>query len=42
VGGVRLPHKIAIRQGERVAAEVNIQQWTLNSGLTADDVSKRP
>lgn len=42
VAGVRLPHKITIRQGERVAAEVTIQQWTLNSGLKADDVSKRP
>jgi zinc protease len=42
VSGVRLPHKITIRQGERVAAEINIQQWTINSGLKADDVSKRP
>jgi zinc protease len=42
VGGIKLPHKITMQQGERVAAEVNIQQWTLNSGLTADDVSKRP
>jgi hypothetical protein len=42
VGGVRLPHKITIQQGERVAAEVTILQWTLNSGLKADDVSKRP
>jgi hypothetical protein len=42
VSGVRLPHKITIRQDERVAAEVTIQQWILNSGLKADDVSKRP
>ena len=42
VGGVRLPHKITIRQGERVAAEVSIQQWTIDSGLKADEVSKRP
>ncbi|MCL5743718.1 MAG: hypothetical protein M1541_07295, partial [Acidobacteria bacterium] len=42
VSGVRLPHKITIRQGEHVAAEINIQQWTLNSGLKVDDVSKRP
>ena len=42
VGGVRLPYKITIQQGERVVAEVTIQQWTLNSGLKAEDVSKRP
>ncbi len=42
VGGVRLPYKITIRQGDRVAAEVSIQQWTINSGLQADEVSKRP
>jgi len=42
VDGVRLPHKITIQQGERVAALVTIQQWTLNSGLKVDDVSKRP
>ncbi|MBI4877782.1 MAG: insulinase family protein, partial [Acidobacteria bacterium] len=34
VDGVRLPHKVAITQGGKPAADVTIQQWKLNGGLT--------
>lgn len=42
VGGVRLPFAWTVLQGGKKFAEVRIQDYKLNSGLTPDTLSKKP
>ena len=42
VNGIRLPHKLVIEQGGQKFAETTVTAWTLNSGLTAEELSKKP
>jgi predicted Zn-dependent peptidase len=41
VNGIRLPHKFVIEQGGQKFAE-GTSTWTLNSGLTPEELSKKP
>ncbi|HYI96366.1 MAG TPA: pitrilysin family protein [Bryobacteraceae bacterium] len=42
VSGIRLPHKVVIEQGGQKFAEATVSEWKLNSGLTAEELSKKP
>ncbi|HYP05184.1 MAG TPA: hypothetical protein VER03_03035, partial [Bryobacteraceae bacterium] len=42
VGGIRLPHKLVIEQGGRKFADATVTGWTLNGGLSAGELSKKP
>ncbi len=42
VGGVRLPFQWTVLQGGKKYAEVKIQDYKLNSGLTEETLSKKP
>ena len=42
VDGVRLPHKSVVTQGGKPAAEATGQEWKLNSGITAEEVRRKP
>jgi outer membrane lipoprotein-sorting protein len=42
VGGVRLPYKWSVMQGERKFATVTIEDYKINSGLTPEILSKKP
>jgi hypothetical protein len=42
VNGIRLPHKLIIEQGGQKFAEATVSEWKLNSGLTAEELSKKP
>lgn len=42
VDGVRLPHKSVVTQGGKPAAEATVQEWKLNSGITAEELSRKP
>ena len=42
VGGVRLPYQWTVLQSGKKYAEVKIQDYKLNSGLTDDTLSKKP
>ena len=42
VGGVRLPFQWTVLQGGKKYAEVKVQDYKLNSGLTEDTLSKKP
>jgi zinc protease len=42
VNGIRLPHKVVIEQGGQKFAEATISEWKLNSGLTVEELSKKP
>ena len=42
VGGVRLPFEWTVLQGGKKYAEVKIQDYKLNSGLTDETLSKKP
>ncbi|HUJ48925.1 MAG TPA: hypothetical protein VLW25_01975, partial [Bryobacteraceae bacterium] len=42
VGGVRLPFAWTVLQGGKKYAEVKIQDYKLNSGLTEETLSKKP
>lgn len=42
VNGIRLPHKVVIEQGGQKFAEATISEWKLNSGLNAEELSKKP
>ena len=42
VNGIRLPHKVVIEQGGQKFAEATVSEWKLNSGLTAEELSKKP
>jgi hypothetical protein len=40
--GVLLPHKIEIRRGGEKAMEMTIEEITINGGITAEELGKRP
>ncbi len=40
--GILLPHKIEIRRGAEKAAEMTVEEILINSGITAEELSKRP
>jgi len=42
VDGIKLPFKITISQNGRRAAEITVQEYKLNQGLTPDDIEKKP
>ncbi len=42
VGGLRLPYKWIVLQGERKFATATIEDYKINSGLTAETLSKKP
>ena len=42
VDGLQLPFKIVIEQAGQKVADVAVGSWKLNSGLKAEDLSKRP
>jgi outer membrane lipoprotein-sorting protein len=42
IGGVRLPYKWTVLQGDRKFATVTIEDYKINSGLTPETLSKKP
>ena len=42
VSGIKLPFKVLMEQGEKKLGEVTISEIKLNSGITPEDLSKRP
>jgi zinc protease len=42
VGGIRLPYKVVIEQGGKKFAEATVSEWKINSGLTTEELSKKP
>ncbi|MBI3278253.1 MAG: insulinase family protein [Acidobacteria bacterium] len=42
VAGIRAPHKITLEQGGRKAMEAAISEVKFNSGLTAEELSRKP
>lgn len=42
VNGIRLPFKSVIEQGGQKFAEATVSSWTLNTGLTTEELSKKP
>jgi hypothetical protein len=42
VDGIKLPFKISISQNGRKAAQMTVQEYKLNQGLTSADIDKRP
>ncbi len=42
VAGVRLPFKMVLEQAGRKVSEVAVQEWKLNTGLKAEELSSRP
>jgi zinc protease len=42
VNGIRLPFKAVIEQGGKTFAEATVSDWKLNTGLTAEELSKKP
>jgi hypothetical protein len=42
VNGIRLPYKIVIEQGGQKFAEATVSEWKLNTGLTPQELSKKP
>jgi hypothetical protein len=42
VNGIRLPFQVIIEQGGKKFAEVTVTDWKINTGLKAEDLSKRP
>ncbi len=42
VGGVKVPYKASIVQGGKKFADVTVQEYKINSGLKAEDLSKKP
>jgi hypothetical protein len=42
VDGMKVPFKIILRQGDRKIAEITVQDVKVNTGATADQLSKRP
>ena len=42
VSGIRLPHKFVIEQGGQKFADATVTGWTLNGGLSAEELSKKP
>jgi zinc protease len=41
-GGIKAPKKITVNQGGKKFAEVTIAEYKLNSGIKADELSKKP
>jgi zinc protease len=42
VDGIKLPFRIIIEQGGQKFADVTVRSWKLNTGLKAEDLSKKP
>jgi predicted Zn-dependent peptidase len=42
VDGIRLPHKVVIEQGGQKFADATVTGWSLNTGLSAEELSKKP
>jgi hypothetical protein len=42
VSGIRLPHNLVIEQGGQKFADATVTGWTLNGGLSAGELSKKP
>ena len=42
IDGLKLPRKITVNQNAAKFAEITVQQYTLNSGLKPEDLSKKP
>jgi zinc protease len=42
VSGIRLPHKFVIEQGGQKFADATVTGWTLNGGLSSEELSKKP
>jgi hypothetical protein len=42
VDGVKLPFKMALRQGEKKLGDLAVQEYKFNSGLKPEELSKKP
>jgi hypothetical protein len=42
VEGMRLPFKIVVEQGGQKAADATVSEYKINSGLTAQELGRRP
>ena len=42
VAGVKLPFKLVLEQNGNKAAEGNVTEYRINTGLTAEELSKKP
>jgi hypothetical protein len=42
VGGIRLPYKWTVMQGDRKFATATVEDYKINSGLTPETLSKKP
>jgi hypothetical protein len=42
VGGVKLPFKMTLRQGEKKLGDMTVQEYKFNSGLKPEELSKKP
>jgi len=40
--GLKLPYKVTTYQGDRKAVEMTVKEWKLNTGLTQEEVSRKP
>ncbi|MCU1272621.1 MAG: peptidase domain protein [Bryobacterales bacterium] len=41
-GGIKVPKKITVNQGGKKFAEMTITEYKINSGIKAEDISKKP
>lgn len=42
IGGIQLPYQWTVMQGGKKFAGVTVEEYKINSGLTADTIGKRP
>jgi hypothetical protein len=42
VDGIKLPFRTTIFQGGKKAAELTVKEWKLNTGITAEEVGRKP
>ncbi|MDX2150631.1 MAG: insulinase family protein [Bryobacteraceae bacterium] len=42
VSGIKLPHKTTVSRGGKPAAEINVQEWKVNTGATAEEAARKP
>ncbi len=42
VSGLKLPHAFMIEQGGQKFADAKVTSWKVNTGLTVEELSKKP
>ena len=42
VSGLSLPHAFVIEQGGHKFADAKVKSWKINTGLTAEELNKKP